>query len=46
MPKQIDLRLRGIKFEDAMRSLLNAPPPPTSKKAKAKNRGKSSNFKK
>jgi len=35
MPKVKDLRLHGISFEDAVKRMLHAPPPPTSKKAKA-----------
>jgi hypothetical protein len=34
MPKAIDIRLHGIRFEDAMKHLANTPPPPSSKKAK------------
>jgi hypothetical protein len=34
MPKAIDLRLKGISFEDAVKRMIAAPPPPTSKKAK------------
>jgi len=34
MPKKIDLRIKGIGFEDALRKMLHAPPPPSSKKAK------------
>jgi hypothetical protein len=38
MPKAIDLRLPGIKFEDALKRILAAPPPPekTAKKAAKK----------
>jgi hypothetical protein len=36
MPKIVDLRLKDISFEDALRKMLHTPPPPTSKKAKAK----------
>jgi hypothetical protein len=37
MPKPAqDLRLPGIKFEDAVRRILAAPPMPTSNKAKQK----------
>jgi hypothetical protein len=34
MPKAIDLRLRGVKFEDALKCIISAPPMPekTSKK--------------
>jgi hypothetical protein len=28
MPKAIDLRLRGVKFEDALKRIISAPLPP------------------
>jgi hypothetical protein len=34
MPKPVDLRLHGVKFEDAVKRILAAKPLPTSKKAK------------
>jgi hypothetical protein len=34
MPSAIDLRIHGVKFEDAVRRMIATPPPPTSKKAK------------
>jgi hypothetical protein len=40
MPKIVDLRLKGISFEDALRKMLKTPPPPTSKKSKAKKTAK------
>jgi len=39
MPKAIDLRLKGITFEDAMKRFIATPPMPAGKPAKAK-RGK------
>lgn len=34
MPKAIDLRLKGVSFEDAMKRFIAAPPMPSSKSAK------------
>jgi hypothetical protein len=34
MGKAIDLRLKGISFEDAMKRFIAAPPMPSSKSAK------------
>jgi hypothetical protein len=34
MPKAKDLRLHGVKFEDALRRIISAPPMPKPAKAK------------
>ena len=34
MPKAIDLRLKGVSFEDAMKRILSAPPLPKKSKRK------------
>jgi len=34
MPKAIDLRVPGLSFEDAVKRMINTPPPPSSKSAK------------
>jgi len=34
MPKQVDLRLHGISFEDAVKRLINTPPHQSARKAK------------
>jgi hypothetical protein len=34
MPKAIDLRLKGVSFEDAMKRFIASPPMPSSKKGK------------
>ena len=36
MPKQAGISAQGMGFEEALRIMLRTPPPPTSKKAKAK----------
>ncbi|MGD0206916.1 MAG: hypothetical protein ABSC89_04840 [Verrucomicrobiota bacterium] len=41
MPSAIDLRLHGVKFEDAVKRMIATPPPPTSKKAKQEKAAKS-----
>jgi hypothetical protein len=46
MPKAIDLRIRGVSFEDAIKRMIATPPPPTSKKAKQAKAAKSSRRKK
>jgi hypothetical protein len=35
MPKAIDLRLRGVKFEDALKRIISAPPMPKKAAKKA-----------
>lgn len=36
MPKAAGIKLNGIKFEDALRRMLNTPPPPKPKGQAAK----------
>ena len=35
MPKAIDLRLHGVKFEDALKRIISAPLPPQKRLKKA-----------
>jgi hypothetical protein len=39
MPKAIDLRLHGVKFEDALKRIFSAPPPPRKVLKKALKKG-------
>ena len=36
MPKSVAISAHGLKFEDALKRMLNTPPPPKSEKPKKK----------